>query len=40
MPFPAVLASVLDSLQDVSSLAFGVLAFAALFLVLVGLDRV
>ena len=40
MPFPAVLASVLDTLQDVSSLAFGVLGFAVLFLVLVGLDRV
>ena len=33
-------ASILDSLQDVSSLAFGVLAFAALFLVLKGFDRV
>jgi hypothetical protein len=33
-------ASVLDSLQDFSSLAFGVLAFAALFLVLRGFDRV
>jgi hypothetical protein len=36
MPF----ASVLDSLQDLSSLAFAVLAFGALFLVLKGLDRV
>ena len=34
------LASVLDSLGDVSSLAFGVLAFAVLFLVLEGLDRI
>jgi hypothetical protein len=33
-------ASVLDSLQDLSSLAFGVLAFAVLFLILEGLDRV
>ena len=33
-------ASILDSLQDLSSLAFGVLAFAALFLVLEGLDRI
>jgi hypothetical protein len=33
-------ASVLDSLSDVSSLAFGALAFAVLFLVLEGLDRV
>jgi hypothetical protein len=33
-------ASVLDSLQDVSSLGFGLLAFAALFLVLRGFDRV
>jgi hypothetical protein len=33
-------ASVLDSLSDLSSLAFGVLAFALLFLVLEGLDRV
>lgn len=33
-------ASFLDSLQDLSSLAFGVLAFAVLFLVLEGLDRV
>jgi hypothetical protein len=36
MPF----ASVLDSLGDLSSLAFGALAFAVLFLVLEGLDRV
>ncbi len=33
-------ASILDSLGDVSSLAFGALAFAALFLLLEGLDRV
>ena len=36
MPF----ASILDSLADVSSLAFGALAFAVLFLVLEGFDRV
>jgi hypothetical protein len=36
MPF----ASVLDSLGDLSSLAFGLLAFAVLFLLLEGLDRV
>jgi hypothetical protein len=36
MPF----ASVLDSLADFSSLALGALAFAVLFLVLEGLDRV
>jgi hypothetical protein len=33
-------ASVLDSLGDVSSLAFGALAFAVLFLFLEGLDRI
>ena len=33
------IASVLDSLQDVSSLAFAVLAFAAVFLLLEALDR-
>ena len=33
-------ASLLDSLQDVSSLAFAALAFVTLFLVLEGLDRV
>jgi hypothetical protein len=33
-------ASVLDSLQDLSSLALGALAFATLFLLLKGLDRV
>jgi hypothetical protein len=35
-----VLASILDSLQDVSSLVFAALAFAALFALLEGLDRV
>jgi hypothetical protein len=35
-----LLASILDSLGDFSSLGFGVLAFALLFLVLEGLDRV
>jgi hypothetical protein len=34
-----LLASVLDSLQDVSSIAFAALAFAALFLLLEGLGR-
>jgi hypothetical protein len=34
------LASILDSLGDLSSLGFGVLAFAVLFLVLEGLDRI
>jgi hypothetical protein len=33
-------ASILDSLQDVSSLALALLAFAALFLLIEGLDRV
>jgi hypothetical protein len=33
-------ASILDSLGDVSSLAFGALGFAVLFLLLEGLDRV
>jgi hypothetical protein len=33
-------ASILDSLQDVSSLAFALVAFAALFLLLDALDRV
>ena len=36
MPSTALLASLLDSLQDVSSLALGALAFAALFLLLKG----
>jgi hypothetical protein len=35
-----VFASVLDSLQDVTSLVLFVLAFAALWLLLEGLDRV
>ena len=33
-------ASILDSLQDGTSLAFGLLAFAALFLLLKGFERV
>ncbi len=33
-------ASILDSLGDVSSLAFGALSFAALFLLVEALDRV
>jgi hypothetical protein len=33
-------ASILDSLQDVSSVAFALVAFAALFLLLEALDRV
>jgi hypothetical protein len=33
-------ASLLDSLGDLSSIAFAALAFAALFLVLEGLDRI
>ena len=40
MTLSLVLASVLDSLQDLSSLAFGALAFALLFLLLKGFDRV
>jgi hypothetical protein len=40
MPSSPVFASVLDSLQDFSSLGFGALAFAVLFLVLEGLERV
>jgi hypothetical protein len=35
-----IFASILDSLQDVSSLAFAALAFLALFLILEGFDRV
>ena len=35
-----LLASVLDSLGDLSSLAFAVLAFALLFAVLAALERV
>ena len=38
-PLP-LFASVLDTLQDVSSLGFGALAFALLFLLLKGLERV
>ena len=34
------LASILDSLQDVSSVAIAALAFAILFLLLKGLERV
>jgi hypothetical protein len=34
------IASILDSLQDVSSVAFALLAFAALFLLLEALERV
>jgi hypothetical protein len=34
------LASILDSLQDVSSVVIAALAFAALFLLLKGLERV
>jgi hypothetical protein len=33
-------ASILDSLGDLTSLGLGLLAFAALFLLLEGLDRV
>ena len=40
MTLTPVFASVLDSLQDLSSLVFGALAFAVLFLVLEGFDRV
>jgi hypothetical protein len=35
-----IFASLIDSLQDVSSLVLFVLAFAALWLLLEGLDRV
>ena len=35
-----VFASILDSLQDVSSLAFALVAFAALFLLVEVLERV
>jgi hypothetical protein len=35
-----IFASILDSLQDISSLAIAALAFAALFLMLEGFDRV
>jgi hypothetical protein len=40
MFFTTPMASVLDSLGDVCALAFAVVAFAALFLLLEGLDRV
>jgi hypothetical protein len=40
MPMTPTFASILDSLQDVSSLAFAALAFVALFLVIEGFDRV
>ena len=40
MPMTPTFASILDSLQDVSSLAFAALAFLALFLILEGFDRV
>jgi hypothetical protein len=35
-----IFASFLDSLQDVSSVAFAALAFLVLFLILEGFDRV
>jgi hypothetical protein len=34
------IASILDSLQDATSLVIALLAFAALFLLLEGLDRI
>jgi hypothetical protein len=34
------LASILDSLQDVSSIVFALIAFGAMFLLLEGFDRV
>jgi hypothetical protein len=40
MTLTTTFASVLDSLQDVSSIAIAVLAFGALFLLLEALDRV
>jgi hypothetical protein len=40
MPMTPTFASVLDSLQDVSSLALAALAFLALFLILEAFDRV
>ena len=40
MELTPVFASVLDSLQDVSSLVFAALAFAAMFLLLEGLERI
>jgi hypothetical protein len=40
VPFVVTTASVLDSLQDVSSVVFALLAFIAMFLLFEGLDRV
>jgi hypothetical protein len=40
MSSSVLFASILDSAGDLSSLVFGVLAFAALFLILEGLDRI
>jgi hypothetical protein len=40
MPSLPVVASVLDSLQDLSSAAFAAAAFALMFLLLAGLDRI
>ena len=40
MPMTPTFGSVLDSLQDVSSVAFAALAFLVLFLLLKGLERV
>ena len=40
MPVAPTFASVLDSFQDVSSLAIAALAFVVLFLILEGLDRI
>jgi hypothetical protein len=40
MSMTPALASVFDSLQDVSSLVFAVLAFAVVFLVLKGFEHV
>ena len=40
MSMTPTLASVLDSLQDLSSIAIAAAAFAAFFLILEGFDRV
>ena len=40
MPLTPTFASVLDSLQDVSSVVFAAVAFALLFLLLWGFERV
>jgi hypothetical protein len=40
MEMTPIFASVLDSLQDLSSIAFATLAFLALFLLLEAFDRV